>query len=100
MLLLVGSSPGEAKSDALVIASRGEQTISIATSEKASKLLVHLDDRMMDLDREVKVMRVGKKLFAGMVSRTVAVMLRTLAGRGDPRLMFDAEIDLDMTANK
>jgi pimeloyl-ACP methyl ester carboxylesterase len=92
--------PGEAKSGALVIASRGEQTISIAASDKVSKLLVHLDDRMVDLDREVKVTRAGKELFAGMPSRNVAVMLRTLDGHGDPRLMFDAEIALELTAKK
>jgi hypothetical protein len=83
-----------------VIAIRGEQTITITASDKVSKLLVHLDDRMMDLDREVKVMRWGKELFASMPSRTVAVMLRSLAGRGDPQLMFDAEIALDLTAKK
>jgi hypothetical protein len=92
--------PGEATTDALVIASRMEQTITIDASDKVRKLLVRLDDHMMDLDREVKVTRAGKELFTGTPSRTVAVMLKTLAGRGDPRLMFDAEIAIALPAEK
>ncbi|MHB1422118.1 MAG: alpha/beta hydrolase [Gemmataceae bacterium] len=92
--------PGQAKNDSLVIASRMGQTITIAASEKVRKLLVRLDGRMMDLDREVKVTRAGKELFAGRVRRTIGVMLRTLAGRGDPRLMFDAEIAVELPSEK
>lgn len=92
--------PGEAKGDSLVIASRGNQTITIAASDKVSKLLVRLDDRMIDLDREVKVTHAGKELFTGKPRRSVAVMLKTLAGRGDPKLMFDAEIAIDLPAEK
>jgi poly(3-hydroxybutyrate) depolymerase len=92
--------PGEAKSDALVVASRVGQTITVSASEKVSKLLVHLDDRMMDLDREVKITHAGKELFAGRAPRTMGVMLRTLAGCGDPRLMFDAEVAVELPAEK
>ena len=92
--------PGQAKSDSLVIASRAGQTITIHASQKVSKLLIRLDDRMMDLDREIMVTHGGKKLFAGKVQRTVEVMLKTLEGRGDPRLMFDAEIAVELPAEK
>jgi hypothetical protein len=92
--------PGEVKSGSLVVASRVDQTITISASEKVSRLLVYLDDRMMDLDRGVKVTRAGKELFAGRAPRTVAVMLRTLAGRGDPRLMFDAEVAVELPAEE
>jgi hypothetical protein len=90
----------EAKSDSLVIAQREGQRITITASEKVSKLLVRLDDRMVDLDREVKITCAGKELFAGMAPRTLAVMLKSLAGRGDPKLVFDAEIAVELPAGK
>jgi hypothetical protein len=91
---------GAVKGDSLVIASRLGQTIAITESEKVGKLLLRLDDRMMDLDRAVKVTRAGKELFAGTAPRTAAVMLRTLAGSGDPRLMFDAEVAIELPPEK
>lgn len=96
----LAAPPGEAKSDSLVIAQREGQTITITANEKVTKLLVRLDDRMLDLDREVKITCAGKELFVGMAPRTVAVMLRTLAGRGDPKLLFDAEIAIEPPAGK
>jgi poly(3-hydroxybutyrate) depolymerase len=92
--------PGEAKSDSLVIASREGQTIAISAREKVRKLLVRLDDRMMDLDQPVKITHAGKELFAGTAPRTVAVLLRTLAGYGDPRLLFDAEIAVELAVGE
>lgn len=92
--------PGTAKGDALVIARREGQTVEITTAEKVGKLLVRLDDRMMDLDRPVKVMHAGRELCAAPAPRTVAVMLRTLANRGDPGLVFDAEIAVELPAGR
>jgi hypothetical protein len=86
--------PGKAKADSLVIARREGQTVEITQAEKVSRLLVRLDDRMADLDRPVVVTHAGKDLYRGTPARTVEVMLRTLAGRGDPRLMFDAEVSV------
>lgn len=36
----------------------------------------------------------GKTLFAGITPRTVGTMVRTLNGRGDPGLVFDAEVEV------
>jgi poly(3-hydroxybutyrate) depolymerase len=91
---------GHAKSDQTVIARRQGQTIEITSAENVGKLLVHLDDRMANLDQPVKVVHAGKELFAGLAPRTAAVMLRTLASRGDPRLMFDAEVAVELPAVK
>jgi hypothetical protein len=91
---------GEVKSDSLVIANRKDQTITITAREKVGKLLVRLDDHMLNLDRTVKVTCEGKELFAGKAPRTIAVMLRTLAGRGDPHLMFDAEVAVELPSGK
>jgi hypothetical protein len=62
--------------------------------------LVRLDDRMVDLDRAVKITHAGKQLFAGVTPRTVAVMLRTLTDLGDRKLMFDAEVAVELLVQK
>jgi hypothetical protein len=86
----------EAKGDSLVIVKRDGQTIDITSAEKIGKLMIRLDDRMADLDKPVKVSYAGKELFSGTATRTIATMLRTLDGRGDPKLMFDAEVSVEL----
>ncbi len=86
--------PGTAKVDALVIARRDGQAVEITAAQKVGKLLVRFDDRMADLEVPVTIRHVGKELFTGKVARTVAVLVKTLEGRGDPRLMFDAEVSV------
>ena len=88
--------PGQAKGDSLVIARRDGQTIEVTAAEKVERLLIRLDDRMADLDRPVRVTHGGKELFAGPVPRTIGVLVRTLDGRGDPKLMFDGEVAIDL----
>lgn len=84
--------PEEARLGSLVVASRDGQTIEIAEAEGVSTLLVRLDDRMADLDRPIRVEFGGEALFEGVANRTIGTMLETLDGRGDPGLLFDAEI--------
>jgi hypothetical protein len=86
--------------ESLVVATRSGQTIDIPTAQKVEKLLVRLDDRMADLDKPVTVTHGGRKLFDGVPSRTIGVLVRTLAGRGDPRLMFDAELTVELPPAK
>jgi hypothetical protein len=86
--------PKEAKGDSLVVAKREKQAVEIVTAEKVETLIVRFDDRVADLDQPVKVTQSGKDLFAGEVSRTVAVLAKTLDGRGDPGLVFDAEVEV------
>jgi len=92
--------PKEAKVDSLVVATHAGQEIDVATAEKVTKLLIHLDDRMANLDKEIVVKHVGEKLFSGVAPRTVAVMVKTLNNRGDPGLMFDAEVEVTLPSPK
>lgn len=85
---------GGAKAGSLVVASRSGQRVDVGPAEGVAKLLVRLDDRMADLDRAVEVRHKGKVVYEGVPSRTMAVMLATLAGRGDPSLVFDAEVEV------
>jgi hypothetical protein len=90
----------EARVDSFVLARRAGQTIEIIANEKVDRLLVRLDDRMVDLDKPVTVVRDGKELYRGTPSRTIGTMHRTLAGRGDPALTFDAEIAVELSNKK
>ena len=89
---------GTAKGGALVIADRKGQAVDVVKAEQVGKLTVRFDDRMQDLDKPVAVTSKGKNLFNGDVTRTAAVLLKTLADRGDPKLMFDAEVSVDLDA--
>lgn len=84
--------PEEMRLDSLVIAQRQGQTVEITSAEKVTKLLIRFDDRMVDLDQPITITHGGKPLFLGTPARTVEVLCKTLAGRGDPKLMFDAEV--------
>jgi poly(3-hydroxybutyrate) depolymerase len=86
--------PKEARGDSLVIAKRDKQAVELVTVEKVEKLMVRFDDRVTDLDKPVKVTHDKKELFAGEVGRTIGVLAKTLAGRGDPGLVFDAEVEV------
>ncbi len=90
----------DAKADSLVIATRSGQTVDITSAEKVTKLLVRFDDRTADLDKPVEVKHAGKTLFAGPVPRTVGTLVKTLAGRGDPGLTFDAEVEVTLPEKK
>ena len=79
----------------VVTAKRSGQTIDVA-GVGVKKLLVRLDDRMADLDRPVRVVSDGQELYAGTPPRTAAMLAKTLAGRGDPRLMFSAEVAVEL----
>lgn len=88
--------PGTLKGDALVIATQHAGHIEIETAEKVSRLVIRLDDQMADLDMNLSISYRGKLVFVGPATRTISTMLRTLADRGDPGLMFDAEVTVDL----
>lgn len=81
---------------AVIIAERKAQTIDIKQAEKVKRLTIRLDDRMVDLDRPVRVMFDGKMLHEGVVDRTLKTMATSLNGRGDPQLLFAAEVGVTL----
>jgi hypothetical protein len=58
----------------------------------SSQIVVHLDDEMLDLDKEVTVMLNGKQAFKGIVKRSRGNILRNLAKRADINYAFPAEV--------
>lgn len=92
--------PATASVESLVAVRRTGQSIEIERAEKITTLLVWLDDRMVDLDQPVTILRSGQTLRTETPARTIGQMLKTLAGRGDPRLMFCAEIAVELAAEQ
>jgi poly(3-hydroxybutyrate) depolymerase len=88
--------PGEAKVDSLVDVKRDGQVVEITSAEKVRKLIVYFDERMADLDKPVTVKYTGKDLFSRNPARTIEAMVKTLADRGDPKLMFDAQVSVEL----
>jgi len=78
-----------------VRATLGGQAIALETTG-LSRLKVRLSDEMLDLSQAVTVTANGTEAFAGTVPRTIATLAATLAERGDPRLVFSAEIPVEL----
>ena len=89
--------PKEAKLGTLIAATREGNRITITEAEGVTRLVVRLDDRVVNLDEAVIVMQAGRELARVTPSRTIGVMLQTLIARGDPGLIFDAEIEVSLT---
>ncbi len=89
-----------AKAESLVIASRDGQAIDIEKTEDVTNLKVLLNDKMLDLDKPVTITRAAKELFKGTVKRTIAELAATLGERGDPDLVFDGAITVELKAGR
>ena len=84
-----------------IVASRDGNTVTIEEAENVGDLVLLLDDRMADLDQPVRVLCGGKELVSITPKRTVDALIASLIARGDPRLMFSAELrvkPIDTTA--
>jgi hypothetical protein len=62
------------------------------------KLRILLDDEMLNLDRDITVQQGDRVLFQGRIDRSEAVIARTLAERGDPKMIFVAELAIEVAA--
>ena len=83
-----------------VVAERAGQKIEIKSADKIEDLLIRLDERMVNLDEPVKVVYKEQVLFEGRARRTIGTLMRTLDHRGDPQLMFDAEVAVKLPKDK
>lgn len=76
------------------------QGIDILRAEGIDSLLIRLDDRMVDCDFPVQVRFGDHVLHGGPVKRSIQTLARTLADRGDPELLFPAEISVAIPASR
>jgi transglutaminase-like putative cysteine protease len=73
----------------------GGQLISLAM-QGFRRITIRLDDRLIDLDRPLTITLNDEEVFTGKVPRLAATLVKTLEERGDPALMFCAELSFDV----
>ena len=73
---------------------REGQTVTIEDAGDAARLLLRLDDRMLDPDGAVRVVQGDRVLHDAPVPRTIGALVTTLLDRGDPQLAFPCEIEV------
>ena len=70
-------------------------TVEILSSDYTAAT-IYLNDKMMDLDKPVRVVHGDKVLFEGPVTRKPAVMRQTLRERGDLSYVFPVRVDVNL----
>ena len=61
-------------------------------AKDVQRVSIRLNDDMLDLDSPVRVDFKGEMLWDAALSRTVAVLGRCIQERGDPELVYSAEV--------
>jgi hypothetical protein len=87
---------GKARGGQLVVATRDGQHIEIEKAEEVTTLTIRLNDQMLDLDKPVVITFSGKEIFKGKAPRTIENLASTLARRGDPDLVFPANLTVKL----
>ena len=64
-----------------------------------NKLIIRVNDRMLNLDEDVTVTSQGKQIYKDRILRSIGTLAKTLAERGDPASIFSGEIVV-MPTNK
>lgn len=90
----------QAKAGAEVRAAYDGQVVTFDPETTVDRVTVRLSDAMLDLDKSVTVRWGGRTVFEGVVPRTVRALARTLAERGDPAGLFEAEVELSAHQGK
>ena len=91
----VGVNPADARPGMTVVAELAGNEVKIVKSDYP-KLRVYLNDKMVDMDKPVKVTYQGRILFEGKVERTMGCLSKTLQERGDRELMFSGYVDVEI----
>lgn len=63
---------------------------------EGAKLVVLLDDSLVDLAKPVKITCNGKVVHEGKVEKNVATLKQTLEERGDPKMMFPGKVEISL----
>ena len=76
---------------AVVRATLDGQQIKVQPGD-VDKLILRLNDDMLNLDKEIRVVSQDKEIFKGRVDRTIAAIAATLDERGDPAAIFSSQV--------
>jgi len=70
------------------------QDVRIEEAPPNCRILVRLDDRLLDLDRPVRIFRHNQEVANALVPRTMRAIARMLSERADPTAALTAELEL------
>lgn len=87
--------PGTAQAGKLITASVTGNVITLEASWP-SRIILRLNDRLLDLDQQVKVVANGKIVFQGKVARQANAILESLRQRADPHSAATATLDVKL----
>lgn len=82
---------GSVKTGGEIVASYKGNEIDI-TKNYSDSLIIRLNDKMVDLDKPVKLNYLGKQIFKGKLQRKASVIKNTIDERKDPDLIFSSEL--------
>ena len=83
----------EPKAYSLIVASIESQVITISNAT-VSELVIRLNDKLLDMDKKVKVVYRDKEIFSGYVPRRKDVILNSINEYGDPTSIYYGEISV------
>lgn len=75
------------------------QDVTVLRDSAVNRLTFCFNDRMINLDKPVRVRQGGKTIFEGVLPRTVSSLAATLQGRHDRDLMFCSEVTVPVSTN-
>jgi hypothetical protein len=81
---------------ALIRAHFDAKGVHITAAQGVKRITVLLSDAMLDLDAPVHIDFMGKSLAELPVQRTIGMLHRTLEERGEPAMLFSAEVSVDL----
>jgi dienelactone hydrolase len=87
----ISIEPADAKQGLRVVASREGHTITLSRSSPVP-ITLRLDDRLLDLDKPVRVVMDSKTVFEDTAPRTIRTLYDSLAERADPTSACAARI--------
>ena len=83
------------KSKSLIVASINNQTITIEEAT-VSDIIIRLNDKMIDMDKNVIVKYLDTEIFNGIVHRNKKTILKTIEEYGDPKSIYFGEISISL----
>lgn len=89
---------GTARVNQEIHVQRRGNTLEILKVKDVQRLGIRLNDALVNLDAPVIVQQGPQTLFRGRLPRTLQTLAQTLHERGDPRLVFSAEITVSLKA--
>jgi hypothetical protein len=89
-------TPPEVKNESPVYNTNTPEPVKNRIPLTGTSLFVHLDDKLLDLDKEVTIKVNGKEVFKGMVKRHAGFMADDIARHGDPGRIFPARVEVKL----